>query len=290
MPKTEKEDDSVVGLPTPKPYTKLNDPSEISDEELEKMEEALKSGGASKKEESADEEGEAEELSAEEKVYKKRYGDLRAHYNEMVEKHKEVLAKKNDELIKARPEYSPPKNKEELAKFKEEYGDLYAIVQTLARQEAEEADSTIKSRLDAISEKEARLARQEAEKFLVNRHPDFQELIEDDEFHDWARRQDPQIQSWLYENTDNGVLAARAVDLYKTDKGIKAPKADNEKSDKAAAAQVVTKSRQSKPEGKEPRIWSESEVKLLKDSEYEKFEKEIDQALADGNFIFDLSR
>ena len=41
-----------------------------------------------------------------------------------------------------------------------------------------------------------------------------------DSFHEWAEQQDPTIQGWLYENTSNATLAARAIDLYKMDRGI----------------------------------------------------------------------
>ena len=50
-------------------------------------------------------------------------------------------------------------------------------------------------------------------------HPDFSEIRQKDEFHQWASKQDPVIQSWLYENTSNAQLAGRAIDLYKMDSG-----------------------------------------------------------------------
>ena len=50
-------------------------------------------------------------------------------------------------------------------------------------------------------------------------HPDFNEIRSKDEFHEWAAKQDPTIQGWLYENTSNAKLAARAIDLYKMDTG-----------------------------------------------------------------------
>ena len=50
-------------------------------------------------------------------------------------------------------------------------------------------------------------------------HPDFSEIRSQDSFHEWAANQDPTIQGWLYENTSNAQLAARAIDLYKMDTG-----------------------------------------------------------------------
>ena len=45
------------------------------------------------------------------------------------------------------------------------------------------------------------------------------EIRQKEEFHSWAANQDPTIQSWLYENTSNAKLAARAIDLFKMDNG-----------------------------------------------------------------------
>ena len=51
-------------------------------------------------------------------------------------------------------------------------------------------------------------------------HPDIKEIRQDDAFHSWVRKQPQWVQDALYTNEDDAKLAARAIDLYKEDKGI----------------------------------------------------------------------
>ena len=55
------------------------------------------------------------------------------------------------------------------------------------------------------------IAKEKAEVELLKLHPDFNDIRAKDDFHEWAERQDPTIQGWLYENTSNSKLAARAI-------------------------------------------------------------------------------
>ena len=63
--------------------------------------------------------------------------------------------------------------------------------------------------------------RELAEVELLFLHPDFKEIRQDDAFHNWVKKQPQWVQDALYVNDDDAKLAARAIDLYKEDKGIK---------------------------------------------------------------------
>ena len=54
---------------------------------------------------------------------------------------------------------------------------------------------------------------------LAKYHPDYNDIRGDEKFHKWVSEQDSTIQGWLYDNTSNAKLAARAIDLYKVDTG-----------------------------------------------------------------------
>ena len=54
--------------------------------------------------------------------------------------------------------------------------------------------------MQAIEEREAMIARREAETKLRERHPDFEDIRGDEEFHDWAKEQPEEIQGWIYNN------------------------------------------------------------------------------------------
>ena len=45
-------------------------------------------------------------------------------------------------------------------------------------------------------------------------HPDFDDIRDSDEFHEWAESQPKWVQDALYENDNDARSAARAIDLY----------------------------------------------------------------------------
>ena len=153
-----------------------------------------------------------EEESPQETNYKKRYDDLKKHYdaklNEFRQREQELLAA-------SQPEYQAPKSEEDLVQFREEYPDLYDTVETVAHMRAEEQMKEMRQRFSAIEQREMEIAKREAETALQERHPDFDEIRGDESFHDWAKEQPEQIQDWIYNNPDNVTLAVKALDLYK---------------------------------------------------------------------------
>ncbi len=98
------------------------------------------------------------------------------------------------------------------------------------------------------------LSRKEAEQQLLSFHPDFADIRQDPEFHDWVALQPALIQDALYKNNTDAKAAARAIDLYKVDTGKR--KTTNKKS--AAEAVGRTSSRAPAPTGK--MRFSESQV------------------------------
>ena len=68
-------------------------------------------------------------------------------------------------------------------------------------------------------------AREKAEVELLRLHPDFNDIRDSDDFHEWADEQPKWVQDALYENDNDARSAARAIDLYKADRGIKKTKA-----------------------------------------------------------------
>ena len=70
--------------------------------------------------------------------------------------------------------------------------------------------------------------REKAEVELLKRHPDFAEIRDQDEFHNWVEAQPQWVQKALYENEHDAMSAARAIDLYKADMGITGKKSSKE--------------------------------------------------------------
>ena len=152
--------------------------------------------------------------------YKKRYDDLKRHYDRKLGDWKAKEKELRAEAAAARPKYKAPKTQEDLATFREEYPDVYDVVETVAHLRAEEQLAEMKAQLEVLAERESALVRRDAETQLMTAHPDFGDIRESEDFHEWASQQPDEIQNWIYRNSTNASLAIRAIDLYKADMGI----------------------------------------------------------------------
>ena len=236
----------------------------------------------------AEEAQEAEPTSAEEKTFKKRYGDLRRHTQEKEKKFQSEL----DELKKqldsaARKEIKLPTSEEDLEKWSAEYPDVAAIVETIAIKKAKEQSEALEGRIKAVDEMQYNAQKEKAEAELMRLHPDFGEIRDSDDFHTWAEEQPQWVQNALYENDNDARSAARAIDLYKADKDITTKKSSTGKD---AAKLVNSRNSRSKPQDNESSTYlRESQVHKMSPQEYEKKSDEIIEAIRSGKFIYDMS-
>ena len=234
-------------------------------------------------------EDEEEPKNAEEKTFKKRYGDLRRHSQEKEREFQKQLDDLKGQLEKStKKEIKLPKTEAEIDEWSKEYPDVAKIVETIAIKKARETSADLENEIKKINEMSAEAQKDKAEAELMKIHPDFSEIRDSDEFHNWADEQPKWVQDALYENDNDAKSAARAIDLYKADKGISA-KAKS-KSNKSAATEVKAKAEKSVPdvEGKATKIL-ESDVQKMSADEYEKQSDIIMDAIRSGNFIYDLS-
>jgi uncharacterized protein YutD len=222
--------------------------------------------------------------NAEERVFKKRYDDLKRHYDSTLGKHKDEVRTLRTQLEQSTKQFVPPKSKDELDSWRKEYPDVYDMVETIAMNKADNRAKEMEDKYKILQSQQEQISKEKAEVELLKLHPDFSEIRQKDEFHDWATKQDPVIQDWLYENTSNANLAGRAIDLYKMDKGIGKYSNKQEKDIKKEAAKAVSKTRKAEStEGAKPKkIWSNAEISKMTVNEYAKYEEEIDKAVREG--------
>ena len=215
--------------------------------------------------------------------YKKRYDDLKRHYDSKLNEFKT----REEELLSQvkQPEYKAPKTEEELEKFKNDYPDVYEVVETVAHMQSESKAKVLEERLSKLQERENQLIRQDAEKRLMDRHPDFEDIRNSDDFHGWAKEQPKSIQDWIYNNADDADLASRALDLFKKDFGIEPTKtkSSSKQTRKSAADMVSTKTTSVEP--KQQKIWSEREIAAMSVAEFDKYEQEISDAMQEGRIV-----
>ena len=218
--------------------------------------------------------------------YKKRYDDLKKHYDQKISDFKQKEQELTAAAIERQPAYAPPKTTEELNEFREQYPDLYETVETVAHQQSEQQLQAMQQKMSVLEQRESNIQRREAEETLKSRHPDFEDIRGDDKFHEWATEQPEAIQSWIYENPDNVTLAIKAIDLYKMETGIttKSRATTKQSQPKASAADFVS-TKTTSVDTKEPRIWSEREIAALSMTQFDKYESEIDEAVMEGRVV-----
>ena len=267
-----------------KPYSQ-EERIKRDEEELEQLKKAQRG----EVEEEVQEEQEAEPANAEEKTFKKRYSDLRRHQQKQAEEFKkEIDALKRQLDTATKNEFKLPKSDEDIEKWAADYPDVAAIVETIAMKKASEQSAALEERMKAIDDMQASASKEKAEAELMRLHPDFDVIRDSDDFHQWADEQPKWVQDALYENDNDARSAARAIDLYKADRGIKSEK--KSKKDKGAAEAVSTKNARSTPQADESSTYlKESQVQAMSPQEYEKNSDAIMEAIRTGKFIYDIS-
>lgn len=262
-----------------RPYSK--------DEKLKKDEEELEQLLEEQKQDASTEEVEEEPTTAEEKTFKKRYSDLRRHQQKQTEELKtEINALKSQLEQSTKKQIKLPKSDEDIDTWAKEYPDVAAIVETIAMKKAAEQSASLEQRVKALDDMQQDVSKQRAETELLQMHPDFDDIRNDDDFHTWAEEQPKWIQDALYENDNDARSAARAIDLYKADRSITTKKTNN----RDAAKSVSTRGKRNKPvENESSSFLRESDVQRMTAKEYESKSDEIMEAIRQNKFVYDLS-
>ena len=261
-----------------------------NEEKRKKEEEELEQLLAEQKGETeqVEEPKEEEPKNAEERSFKKRYGDLRRHQQSKEKEYEDRIKALEQQLNEStKSEIKLPKSDEDIEAWAKQYPDVAGIVETIAIKKAREEAQGLEDTKKELKEMKAATAREKAEVELMKAHPDFGEIRDSDDFHEWAEEQPKWVQEALYENDEDARSAARAIDLYKADKNIKPKKSA---SSKDAARSVETRNERSKPQSDpQGNAIKESDVQKMSAVEYEKNSDEIMEAIRTGNFIYDLS-
>jgi len=231
---------------------------------------------------------EAEPVNAEEKSFKKRYGDLRRHQQKKDKDYEERIKALEQQLTEStKSEIKLPKSDEDIDAWATKYPDVAAIVETIAIKKAREQSEGLESRVKEIDEMRATASREKAEVELLKIHPDFSDIRDSDDFHNWAEEQPKWVQEALYENDTDARSASRAIDLYKADMNITTKKPA---SNKDAARSVNSRTSRSEPNTNDnDGAFKESQVAKMSTQQYEKASDAIMEAIRTGKFIYDMS-
>jgi hypothetical protein len=263
---------------------------EVYKEEDDEAEESVEAQDADPQEATPQEQADSfvETKKEETHDYKKRYDDLKRHYDEKVGEFKTEIENLRRTMTQHAEEMprgvSPPKTAEELEEFKQRYPDVFEVVQTVSSLQTESQVAQLREELGSIKEREQELEKQKAFEELLRLQPDFNEIKTDEKFLAWLEEQPTSISDGIYKNNKDARWAARVIDLYKADTGL-----TKKKTKSSSAAEAVTKTpvrevRTEATDGK--RIWKASEIGRMKPWEFEKNEAELDTARAEGRIDY----
>jgi hypothetical protein len=224
---------------------------------------------------------EAPENESKDVNYKKRYDDLKKHYDNKVSEFKQREQELVAEVQTNTPQYQAPKSAEDLEAFRKKNPDLYDTVETVAHLQNEQQLTDIRQELVALKQRETDIAKKEAEVELRQRHPDFENIRGDEKFHEWAKLQPEEIQNWVYNNPNNASLASKAIDLFKLENGSTARSTKTQSASKGSAADMVSTKTKS-IDTKQPKIWTEREIARMSVTEFDKYQDDINQAISEG--------
>lgn len=234
-----------------------------------------------------------ENAPQEEKTYYKRYGDLRRHSQaKEAELTKRIsdLEKKLTETTSSQMEL--PTNEEDIESWVKKYPDVAKIVMGIARKQASSATADLETKMKAIEEREHKLNMEEAQKKLMERHPDFfTEIRNDPEFHAWLDEQSDSDKDALYNNETDWRAASRVISDYKYEKGITSAKEEPKKNKTKTQSAIddVSVRGGATPTTKQGYKFSESQIKSMSAREYDRLEEEIEDAWRKGQVLMDIS-
>ena len=231
--------------------------------------------------------------NAEERSFKKRYGDLRRHSQKSKDEFEDRIAKLESQLTDAsRKSIKLPKSDEELEAWSQEYPDVAKIVETIAMKKAAEMNTSLDEKISVLNKKQERASKQDAENELLSFHPDFNEIRDLDSFHEWVEEQPKWVQDALYENAEDARSCARAIDLFKIDVnwGKEKKVAKRKKSERAAASNISINDDRTEIDPTDSSVtFSESMINAMTAGEYEANEEAINAAIMSGKIVYDLS-
>ena len=228
-------------------------------------------------------------------TWKERYSNLQSYSakqnNELKNTIKELETKVN--LLEKRPtESSVPTNTEEMRQWVEDYPELASILKTMMKEEAQFVKEELGAKLDELENTKRQVEANRAFQAILKVHPDFGDLVNSAEFHDWISRQPEEkgrAGQAMLDVMTNGFDSDEAIKVINIYKRELAPV--KKKDPLRAAAETVSRSIiPNVPDthgGK--RQWKESEIEKMSMRDYDKFEADIDAAKREGRFVYDIT-
>ena len=215
--------------------------------------------------------------------FKKRYDDLKKHYDGKLEEWKGEKQLLVDQINAIQNSKAEVQTNDDLNDFKSKYPDVYEAIDKISSSKSERRVHKLEQELSVIKQKEEKLNKEKSYQELLRLQPDFETLKTNDDFVGWVDKQPESISDGIYNNNTDAKWASRVVDLYKADVGTpKKSRTVNKSKDAAMAVSKPVVRDIATSDDNNKKIWKGSDIAKMKPWEFEKFEKDIDQARSEG--------
>jgi hypothetical protein len=219
--------------------------------------------------------------------WEKRYKDLQSWSSKQLREKDDRIKVLEQQGV---PKIQVPKTQEELEAFKAQNPETFAVIQSMAANLFQQQMGAYDQK---IAEMQGTLSQTTAERAMLRLkevHPDYEQIMNTDEFHHWARMQSDEIQGWVYNNPDNAEKAIQALSLFKYNSGWGKTDSQEQPAQSGADLAVTTTNAVVEPgavDRNHPAYqWKESEIGSLKPAEFEKWEEHITLAHREGRILF----
>ena len=139
------------------------------------------------------------EVQTEEHDYKKRYDDLKKHYDSKLHEWRE----EKEQLVSQPVEQEAPEYDANIENFKENYPDVYNVVEAITAKNAEKELAELREQVSHLSQKEEQLKAKSAYQQLLALHPDFSEIKKSEKFASWLQEQPPSLSDGITKNKED---------------------------------------------------------------------------------------
>lgn len=228
--------------------------------------------------------------------YRKRFDDSQRYITELKGQIDQLQSSSTNEVaqLKARIQEleATPSNlldESQLEAFAQENPELYTAMASVIHKNQNQLREVISKDLDGLKEMNNTLVQTQALKEVLAVHEDAFTVRDSDEFKTWYATKPPGIQK-LFDGTVGDVI--EGISLYKqeTAKVEDSKKKDKDKKTKQSKDAESEKVTPPVELGDADKVWKESEVKQMSITEYAQYKDDIDKAIKEGRFVFDMSK
>lgn len=219
--------------------------------------------------------------------WEKRYKDLQSYTAKKINGLESEIQNLKTAQV---PKFQAPKTQEELDAFAAQNPDMYAVIQSMAHSMVQDQLASYDQKLAEMQGTLNTTAEEKAKLALKQAHPDYEQVMKSDQFHEWAGKQTMEIQDWVYRNPDNANLAIQAVSLFKYHSGW-GNKSDTSAQAPQTGGDTLVSSKGQAETGAVDRnhpayVWKESEIGKMRPDEFAKWEEHISLAQREGRILF----